>query len=85
MATTDELQQLLRSLDERDIALGHDDVAWAFEHEESEPVIRTWVQEFLSPGTLLSKEELHLYGLHCKLFAMNTTDHTQSRSRHHRP
>ena len=51
-----ELFHLLRVLDERDTGLGRDDVAWAFEsatRAESEE----WVRTYLSPATLLTKEE----------------------------
>jgi hypothetical protein len=51
-----ELFHLLRVLDERDTGLGRDDVAWAFEpatRAESEE----WVKIYLSPTTLLTKEE----------------------------
>jgi hypothetical protein len=55
MASKD-LFHLLRVLDERDTGLGRDDVAWAFEpatRAESEE----WVKTYLSPATLLTKEE----------------------------
>lgn len=51
-----ELFHLLRVLDERDTGLGKEDVAWAFEptkRAESEE----WVRTYLSPVTLLTKEE----------------------------
>jgi hypothetical protein len=51
-----ELFHLLRVLDERETGLGRDDVAWAFEpatRAESEE----WVKTYLSPATLLTKEE----------------------------
>jgi hypothetical protein len=55
MASKD-LFHLLRVLDERDTGLGRDDVAWAFEpatRAESEE----WDKTYLSPATLLTKEE----------------------------
>lgn len=51
-----ELFHLLRVLDERDTGLGKEDVACAFEpakRAESEE----WVKTYLSPATLLTKEE----------------------------
>lgn len=51
-----ELFHLLRVLDERDTGLGREDVAYAFEpakRAESEE----WVRTYLSPATLLTKEE----------------------------
>lgn len=55
-----ELQLLLRVLDERDIPLGRDDVAWAFESSQTADETRAWVREYLSDSCLLSKEELTL-------------------------
>ena len=59
MADPNKLRQLLRVLDERDIALGQDDVAWAFDGS-SKAEIETWVTEYLSPSSLLTREELTL-------------------------
>ncbi len=58
-AALSELGHLLRVLDERDIPLGQDDVAWAFDHQETNSEIASWVQEYIYPPTLLTKEELH--------------------------
>ena len=58
---SDELEHLLRVLEERDIALGRDDVAWAFESSKTEDDTRAWVREHLSEPSLLTKEELTLY------------------------
>ena len=55
-----ELYHLLRILDERDIALGRDDVAWAFDSLVTRDEVRSWVQEYLTPACLLSKDELRL-------------------------
>ncbi|KAK3069103.1 hypothetical protein LTR53_012822 [Teratosphaeriaceae sp. CCFEE 6253] len=55
---SDEMQRLLRILDDRNVPLGHDDVAGAFEHVQTEPEIRSWVREYLSPSTLLTRAEL---------------------------
>ncbi|KAK1810471.1 hypothetical protein LTR12_015161 [Friedmanniomyces endolithicus] len=63
-AALSELGHLLRVLDERDIPLGQDDVAWAFDHHETKPEIASWVQEYLYPPTLLTKEELHYHNAH---------------------
>ena len=56
-----ELQRLLRVLDEREIGLGQDDVAWAFESSETRDAITSWTSEYLSPVTLLTSEELALF------------------------
>lgn len=59
MAPT-ELQHLLQVLNDRDIGLGHDDVAWAFQSWGTQNEAKGWVQEYLTPPTLLTKEELIL-------------------------
>ena len=56
-----ELHSLLSVLDERGIALGHSDVAWAFESPKTADDVTAWVEEYLSSPSLLMKEELHLY------------------------
>lgn len=55
-----ELKTLLRVLEERDIPLNADDVAWAFESSKTKDSAASWVQEFLQPQTLLTKDELAL-------------------------
>lgn len=55
-----ELKTLLRVLEERDISLGADDVAWAFESSKTRDSASSWVQEFLQPSILLTKDELAL-------------------------
>ncbi|KAK0943651.1 hypothetical protein LTR29_004823 [Friedmanniomyces endolithicus] len=44
-AALGELGHLLRVLDERDIPLSQDDVAWAFDHQETNSEITSWVQD----------------------------------------
>lgn len=56
------LSHLLAILEERDIPLGRDDVAWAFERPDSSRGLTAWIAEYLTPATLLSKGELQLYG-----------------------
>lgn len=60
MATSPELTRLLRVLEDRNIQLGQDDVAWAFESSTTSSPITTWIQEYLSPDTLLTREEVAL-------------------------
>ena len=55
-----ELQRLLRVMDDRNIGLGRDDVAWAFESPKTNEDVKSWVREYLSPATLLTSEELTL-------------------------
>lgn len=57
-----EMYHLLRVLDERDLGLGRDDVAWAFDSAETKRQIETWVQDYLQLPTLLTKEENFFYG-----------------------
>ncbi|KAK5721970.1 hypothetical protein LTR15_006565 [Elasticomyces elasticus] len=59
-----EHRHLLRVLDERNISLDPDDIAKAFANDETRPAITSWVQEYLSPATLLTKEELHFHDSH---------------------
>jgi len=61
MNASHSLQVLLDVLAQRNIDLGKDDVAWAFESSQTQDAIVTYVDEYLSPTTLLSKEELQLY------------------------
>jgi hypothetical protein len=60
MTTSPELARLLRVLDDRDLGLGHDDVAWAFESVNKKDALVSWVQEYLLPATLLTREEAAL-------------------------
>lgn len=52
------LKRLLNVLAERDIELGHDDLAWLFESPQTKSDMIAWVTEYLNPDTLLSREEL---------------------------
>lgn len=65
MTTSPELARLLRVLDDRNVGLGRDDVAWAFESVNVKDAIASWVQEYLSPATLLTREEAALLVLNC--------------------
>lgn len=58
-----EIKRLLDTLRERNIDLGPDDVTWAFESPETRDGAQDWVREYLTPATLLSKEELVLYAI----------------------
>jgi hypothetical protein len=52
------LANILSILEERDIALGSDDVAWAFERPETKKALTAWANEYLTSETLLTKDEL---------------------------
>ncbi|EME44294.1 hypothetical protein DOTSEDRAFT_172437 [Dothistroma septosporum NZE10] len=53
-----ELGTLLNALRDRDINLGEDDVAWAFEDKSAQDSASDWVNQYLQPSTLLTKDEL---------------------------
>lgn len=55
------LKQLLSVLSERDIGLGHDDLAWLFDSPQTKDAMVSWVHEYLTPTTLLTPEELDMY------------------------
>ncbi|EME79661.1 uncharacterized protein MYCFIDRAFT_81145 [Pseudocercospora fijiensis CIRAD86] len=59
-----EMRDLIHALNERNIDLGEDDVAWAFEGPKTRNKAVQWVQEYLQPATLLTKEELSFYERH---------------------
>ena len=52
-----ELERLIRILDEHEVGLSRDDVEWAFESLQTKQTIKEWVREYLSPTTLLKREE----------------------------
>ena len=54
-------QQVLRALDAHGVALKEEDIQWAFDAKTTQKSAVDWVEEFLGPETLLSKEELELY------------------------
>lgn len=58
--TVPELEDLLSALKERYIDLDRDDVSWAFDSSKTRDNISAWVHEFVSPATLLTREELAL-------------------------
>lgn len=62
MMSSAELDHLLKVLDDRNAELSRDDVTWAFESAKTKDDVRSWVREYLSPATLLTQEELNLYG-----------------------
>lgn len=61
--SSDELKVLLQVLDERGTGLDHDDVTSAFNGPEQIEA-RQWVHEYLSPATLLTREELDFFEKH---------------------
>lgn len=59
--SSDGLLLLLQTLEERNIGLGSDDVAWAFESARTRDDAESWVREYLKPACLLTSEEKLLY------------------------
>ncbi|KZF21548.1 hypothetical protein L228DRAFT_283697 [Xylona heveae TC161] len=55
------VDQLLLALREHDISLTRDDVQWAFDSAETNASVTQWVERYLGPETLLSKEELETF------------------------
>lgn len=53
-----EYEHLLEVLQSRDIALGVDDVAWAFADSPTRDKAETWIRKYLQSSTLLTKDEL---------------------------
>jgi len=56
----DSFDTLVKVLRERDITYDSDEIKAAFENPKSQTAIQTWMQEYLSPETLLTKEEAAL-------------------------
>ncbi|KAK8207453.1 hypothetical protein HDK77DRAFT_44067 [Phyllosticta capitalensis] len=63
---SEPLDHLLSVLRERRIPLTRDDVQWAFESVKTRDDAIAWVDQYLQPNTLLSKEELDLYEKLCE-------------------
>lgn len=59
-----DMRDLLRVLAERDISVNESDIATAFESSKTRREAAEWVQEYLQPSTLLTKEELSFYERH---------------------
>lgn len=59
MPNTKQLAILLESLRSHDVSFNQKDLQKSLD-KQSEPAIETWIDEHLSPETLLTKEELLL-------------------------
>ncbi|KAJ9635945.1 hypothetical protein H2199_008299 [Coniosporium tulheliwenetii] len=82
MQSSRSLERLLTVLEERETGLGRDDVEWAFKSAKTKDGITAWVDEYLEPATLLSKDELDLY---CKLFPRHILSKAPDRAQTVRP
>ncbi|KAF1982766.1 hypothetical protein K402DRAFT_339824 [Aulographum hederae CBS 113979] len=61
MSDNPALAKLLQVLKDHELDLGPDDVQWAFESAKTKEEAAAWVQQYLQPETLLSKEEVDMY------------------------
>ena len=62
--TTDHFDRLLRALKDRDIAYDRSALEKAYNNPEKRPAIDIWIQEYLTPDTLLTKNEVALLVSH---------------------
>lgn len=63
MAEEQAAHHLLNVLEERGLNVDLDKILLGFEDEQTKQEAAAWVEEYLYEETLLSKEELELYGL----------------------
>ncbi|KAF2403412.1 hypothetical protein EJ06DRAFT_579457 [Trichodelitschia bisporula] len=61
MKSGEAQQRLLTVLKERNINIGPDDVAWAFESPRTRDEVTVWIEEYLDSLTLLTEDEYELY------------------------
>ncbi|KAK0118717.1 hypothetical protein ONS95_007605 [Cadophora gregata] len=59
----DSLQVLVKALHDHDLPCDREAIISAFADPESKPAIQAWVDEYLSPETLLTKDEANLYAV----------------------
>jgi hypothetical protein len=60
---TNPTQAVISAFKDRNIISGRDEIATAFQDDPESVKHTKWVQEHLTPDTLLSQEELTLYDL----------------------
>lgn len=56
----DHLQILIKTLRDHDLPYDREELKAAFAQPESQAAIQEWIEEFLSPETVLSKDEANL-------------------------
>ena len=61
--TDNSFNFLLEILRDRDVPYNRDAIKSVFDDPESKAVIQAWMQEYLSPETLLTRDEAALYAL----------------------
>jgi hypothetical protein len=54
------VNSLIDILRERDVPYNRNEIKSAFDNPENQTAIRAWMNEYLSPETLLTKEEANL-------------------------
>ena len=59
--TDDLCQTFLSILRDRDIPYDRDVIKVAFNDPDSQPAIQAWIEEYLTPETLLTRDEAALY------------------------
>lgn len=74
------LNTLLEILRDRDVPYNHDAIKAAFDSPGSQTAIQAWMEEYLSPATLLTKEEVTLYNELVKSGEADTIAATQDLS-----
>ncbi|KAH7416882.1 hypothetical protein BKA64DRAFT_691421 [Cadophora sp. MPI-SDFR-AT-0126] len=57
----DSLQVLVKALRDRDLPFDREAIKSAFADPETQTAVQAWVEEYLSPETLLTKDEANLY------------------------
>ncbi len=58
----DPLQVLVQALRDHDLPYDRDIINSAFADPGSQTAVQDWIEEYLSPETLLTKDEANLYG-----------------------
>lgn len=58
----DPLQVFVKALRDHDLPYDREAIKSAFADPETQDAVRDWVDEYLSPETLLTKDEANLYG-----------------------
>jgi hypothetical protein len=53
-------ESFVKILHDHEVSFDHDSIKSAFDDPESQTAIRAWMDEYLSPETLLSKDEAAL-------------------------
>ena len=56
----DSLQVLVKALRDHDLPFDHEAIKSAFADPETQTAVLAWVEEYLSPETLLTKDEANL-------------------------